>query len=97
MLLEFAIEEAKLKKKDLAICWRDQANAFNSPFLMTCSTIQSLPVPHVLNDILSNIFQENTSQFVFSNKLVLVKPILDVRQVDNLSPIIFNLAVKPLI
>jgi hypothetical protein len=75
MLLEFAIEEAKLKMKDLAICWRDQANAFNLPFLMTCSTIQSLPVPHVLNDILSNIFQENTSQFVFSNKLVLVKPI----------------------
>ncbi|EFX76885.1 hypothetical protein DAPPUDRAFT_248520 [Daphnia pulex] len=35
MLLEFAIEEAKLKKKDLAICWREQANAFNSPFLMT--------------------------------------------------------------
>jgi hypothetical protein len=97
MLLEFAIEEAKLKKKDLAICWLDLANAFDSPFLMTCSTHQSLPIPPVLHDILSNIYQENTSQFVVSKALFLVKPISGVHQVDNLNSIIFNLDAKPLI
>ncbi len=89
MLLEFAIEEAKLKKKYLDICWLDLANAFDSPFLMTCSTHQSLPIPPVLHDILSNIYKENTSQFVVSKALFLVKPISGVHQVDNLNSIIF--------
>jgi hypothetical protein len=30
MLLESAIEEAKLKKSNLIICWLDLANAFGS-------------------------------------------------------------------
>ncbi len=53
MLLESAIEEAKLKKVNLTICLLDLANAFGSlPHDFLHQLFESLPIPNELRDIL---------------------------------------------
>jgi hypothetical protein len=98
MLLESAIEEAKLKKTRLTICWLDLANAFGSlPHYFLHQLFQSLPIPTELRDILSNIYTNSIFQFVVNKELVTVHPTSGVCQIDSLSSIIFNLAAEPLI
>ena len=93
MLLQSAIEEAKLRKRVLTICWLDLANAFGSlPHDFLNQLFDSLPVPPVLREILTDIYRENIFQFVVGQELVTIKPTTGVRQGDGLSSIIFNLA-----
>jgi hypothetical protein len=98
MLLEASIEQAKLRKRDLTICWLDLANAFGSlPHEFLNQLFLSLPLPDDLRSILSDIYRENTLQFVAGRELINIKPTSGVRQGDGLSSIIFNLAAEPLI
>ena len=98
MLLQSAIEEAKLRKRVLTICWLDLANAFGSlPHDFLNQLFDSLPVPPVLREILTDIYRENIFQFVVGQELVTIKPTTGVRQGDGLSSIIFNLAAEPLV
>ncbi|XP_046632270.1 uncharacterized protein LOC124311947 [Daphnia pulicaria] len=98
MLLESAIEEAKLKKSNLTICWLDLANAFGSlPHDFLHQLFASLPIPTVLRDLLSDIYTDSIFQFVVGRELITVHPTSGVRQGDGLSSIIFNLAAEPLI
>ncbi|XP_046651115.1 uncharacterized protein LOC124342196 [Daphnia pulicaria] len=98
MLLESAIEQAKLKKSRLTICWLDLANAFGSlPHDFLHQLFQSLPIPTELRDILTDIYTNSIFQFVVNKELVTVHPTSGVRQGDGLSSIIFNLAAEPLI
>ena len=98
MLLEASIEQAKLRKRDLTICWLDLANAFGSlPHEILNELFLSLPLPEYFRSILSDIYRENTLQFVTGRELITIKPTSGVRQGDGLSSIIFNLAAEPLI
>lgn len=68
MLLECAIEQAKLKKRNLTICWLDLANAFGSlPHDFIFQLFSSLPIPDALRNILMDIFSDNIFQFVIGS------------------------------
>jgi hypothetical protein len=65
MLLECAIEQAKLKKRNLTICWLDLANAFGSlPRDFLFQLFSSLPISYALRNILMDIYSDNIFQFV---------------------------------
>jgi hypothetical protein len=98
MLLECAIEQAKLKKRNLTICWLDLANAFGSlPHDFLYQLFSSLPIPDALRHILRDIYSDNIFEFVVGSEIVSIRPTSGVRQGDGLSSIIFNLAAEPLL
>jgi hypothetical protein len=98
MLLECAIEQAKLKKRNLTICWLDLANAFGSlPHDFLYQLFSSLPIPDALRNILRDIYSDNIFEFVVGSEIVSIRPTSGVRQGDGLSSIIFNLAAEPLL
>ncbi len=65
MLLEAAIEEARSQKGSVTICWLDLANAFGSlPHDYLNQVFCSLPLPHVLRSLLTDIYRDNEFHFV---------------------------------
>jgi hypothetical protein len=71
MLLEFTIEQAKPKKRNLTIFWLDLANAKGSLLHDFLSQLfSSLSIPNALRNILMDIYSDNIFQFVVGSKLV---------------------------
>jgi hypothetical protein len=64
MLLS-AIAYSKKKKRDLSIVFLDLTNAFGSlPHAYLDALFQSLPIPVVLKDLLSDIYRNNSADFM---------------------------------
>jgi hypothetical protein len=75
MLLECAIEQAKLKKRNLTICWLDLANAFGSlPHDFLYQLFSSLPIPDALRNILRDIYSDNIFEFFVRSEIVSIRP-----------------------
>ncbi|MFO0089746.1 MAG: RNA-directed DNA polymerase, partial [bacterium] len=97
-VLQTAIEEAKTKRKGLAIAFMDMRNAFGSvPHPSLSELVESLPIPGTFRHILHDIYKDNIMDFIVGEKIVKVIPTSGVKQGDPLSATAYNLAAEPLI
>ena len=97
-LLQTARDEAIRLKKDLVITWLDLTNAFGSiPHGILDELFKSLPVPEILRKLLSDIYCNNTMEFVVGRETIVIHPTAGVRQGDPLSTGVFDLAAEPIL
>lgn len=98
-LLQSAIDDARRSNKELCIAWLDLENAFGSvPHSHILNTLAALGLPEDLIRVIADLYDGSTTQARTANGLT--EPISitsGVKQGCPLSPIIFNLAIEPLI
>ena len=86
-LLQTAIDEAKKNYGDLSIAWLDLTNAFGAiPHPVLGQLFQSLPIPDLLRQHLTDIYTDNHWEFVCGEGSVEAQPVSGVRQGDSCSP-----------
>lgn len=76
----------------------DQENAFGSlPHTNLVELFDSLPIPQVFDDILTDIYTDNSTDFMVKKEPFRVQLTSGVRQGDPLSTIVYSLASEPLL
>ena len=98
-VLQSAIEDARRRGEELCVAWLDLANAFGSvPHSHILGTLKLLGLPSHLQNVISDLYTDSTTRGMTPDGLTDTIPILSgVKQGCPLSPIIFNLAMEPLI
>ena len=72
-LLQCAVEEAKINRRDLCVTWLDLTNGFGSiPQSILAELIQSLPLPQHLKHSLLDIYSDNSSTFAVGKQDVTI-------------------------
>ena len=98
-VLQTAIEDAQRRGEELCVAWLDLANAFGSvPHSHILGTLRLLGLPEEILSIIKDLYTESVTRAMTPDGLSDPIPILSgVKQGCPLSPIIFNLAMEPLI
>lgn len=98
-LLQTAIDDARRSNKEVCIAWLDLENAFGSvPHSHIMNILAILGLPEELLKVITDLYDGATTQAKTTNGLT--EPISitsGVKQGCPLSPIVFNLAIEPLI
>ena len=98
-LLDDAIHEARSDHKDLVVTWLDLTNAFGSVSHKLIERVMAqIGLPREFRDIVSDLYCDAYCSVKSSRGLT--RPLAierGVKQGDPLSPVLFNLAIEPLI
>ncbi|KAG8227904.1 hypothetical protein J437_LFUL019369 [Ladona fulva] len=98
-LLGTAMDDARRNGKEIAIAWLDLADAFGSvPHKHIIRTLQDMEMPNSIIRLICNIYEGVTTKIEAKDGTTDPIPISSgVRQGDPLSPLLFNLALEPLL
>lgn len=98
-ILQAAIEDARRRGNQLCVAWLDIANAFGAiPHAHIVGTLRAFGMPDALVNIVTNLYEGTTTQIMTSEGLTDPIPLLSgVKQGCPLSPILFNLAMEPML
>jgi hypothetical protein len=98
-VLDTLINNARQKKSDISLVWLDLCNAFGSvPHSLIQANLLKLGFPQTFIDIVNDIYTDSTCQIRHANGLTDRIPIFrGVKQGDPLSPLLFNIAIEPVI
>ena len=98
-VLQMAIEDARRRGEELCVAWLDLANAFGSvPHSHILGTLRLLGLPEEMLHIIKDLYTDSITRAMTPDGLSDPIPILSgVKQGCPLSPIIFNLAMEPLL
>jgi hypothetical protein len=98
-VLDTALNTAKNDKRDLAVAWLDLCNAFGSvPHKLISCNLRQLGFPQSFIDIVLDIYKDSTCKVRVGSSTT--KPInveRGVKQGDPLSPLLFNIAIEPVL
>ncbi|XP_046640334.1 uncharacterized protein LOC124324536 [Daphnia pulicaria] len=98
-LLQAAINQARRTGQELCVAWLDLANAFPSvPHSHIFGTLNLLGLPAELISVVQDLYIDTTTRGMTSSGLTAPIPISSgVKQGCPLSPVIFDLAMEPII
>ena len=98
-LLQTALEDSRRRGSELCIAWLDLANAFGSvPHSHIFGTLELLGMPASLLDVVGDLYSGCVTQAMTTVGLTDDIPILSgVKQGCPLSPVIFDLAMEPIV
>ncbi|KAG8235789.1 hypothetical protein J437_LFUL016121 [Ladona fulva] len=97
--LNCALEDARRNSKEIVIAWLDLADAFGSvPHAHIVRTLLEMAMPNSLVRLISNLYEEIETRIEASGGTTEpIKLTKGVRQGDPLSPLLFNLAIEPML
>jgi hypothetical protein len=98
-LLRNAIHQATNLKKEVAVAWLDLTNAFGSiPHDAIIQSLQGFSFPDEFVKIVRNLYTDTSTTVRTEGYITEAIPVQSgVKQGDPLSPILFNLAIEPII
>ncbi len=98
-ILQTAIEDARRRGEELCVAWLDLANAFGSvPHTHIFGTLRLLGLPEEMLAVIQDLYTGSVTRAMTPDGLTDPIPILSgVKQGCPLSPIVFDLAMEPLI
>lgn len=97
-VLQSLIQQNKIAKKDYLIAFLDLKNAFGSiPHSSLQTMLNCLPIPNSLRAVIADIYTNASSTFCLGTEAPILPLVSGVLQGDPLSPIMFNLALEPVL
>jgi hypothetical protein len=98
-VLDTVLNSAKNDKRDLAVAWLDLYNAFGSvPHQLICCNLRQLGFPETFIEIVLDIYKDSTCKVrVGSSTTNPINVERGVKQGDPLSPLLFNIAIEPVL
>ena len=98
-ILQSVLDNTRRKKKKCAMAWLDISNAFSSvPHNHLYATLQEARMPQEIINLIKNIYSGSTASIRTSEGKTPPIPVqAGVKQGCPLSPLLFNLAIEPII
>lgn len=98
-LVQSALDDARRGRGEVVVCWLDLANAFGSlPHATIRSVLDMLGIPHHLLSVILELYSRATTTVCTPSGETDPIPVrAGVKQGCPLSPMVFNLAIEPLI
>lgn len=98
-LLQNAVHQTVNNNREMVVAWLDLTNAFGSvPTKWILKTVKAMGFPERFLSILKNLYSNSTTAVKTQlGKTSPIKVAAGVKQGDPISPILFNIAMEPLI